>query len=155
MAGKRINLWVSKDMGKKSRSIKDAKIKHKKIKDVKNPKKGPSVFQKRAAERLAKSKGPTKKQLADARKRAKNKKGLSRVTSPGAIKKEGRVARAKKKASLELAQDSPYFRRKLKQMENLGKTKAEKRGVKTYKPKAKKKSKAKSRKKVSGRYGGY
>ena len=128
MAGKRINLFA------------DSKPINKKAKDVK---KGPTIFEKRAAaKRFAKSKGPSKKQLADSRKKARNIKGLSRVTSPGAIKKEGKEARKKQKRQLRNLSDSPYFRKKLKQMKDLGKTKAEKRGVKTYKPKAKKKKKS-------------
>ena len=76
MAGKKINLFAER------------KPINKKAKDIK---KGPTIFEKRAAaKRFAKSKGPSKKQLADARKKAKNKKGLSRVTKPSANKSKGK-----------------------------------------------------------------
>ena len=121
MAGKRVNLFTeSKPFNKKARDTK---------------KKPPTLGQREAAKRLAKSKGPSKKQLADARTRAKNKKGLSRVTSPGHIKKETKEERKKTKALHKRMSDSPYFRKKLRERAALGKTKAERRGVKTYKPK--------------------
>ena len=68
----------------------------------------------------------------------KNKKGVSRAASPGHVKKETKTARKKEQRLYKSLSDAPYFRKKTKEWENIGKTKSEKRGVKTYKPKKKK-----------------
>ena len=74
----------------------------------------------------------------ETRKAIKRNKATSRVTSPGHVKKETKPAREEGLKLYKRFADSPSFRKKIKEWEDIGKTKSAKRGVKTYKPKKKK-----------------